>query len=410
MSVVYRAREREETAIPVSEILRGNYLDIYPEVQRHAYFDVRLSGTQLLLTAGKYIGFIPLNDRVIIEVEPKISVRNLVHILARADGDIVELQILEREYAAGSIVPRSLFDAVAHAFVRSLRKLEVEGFLKRYAPVLDAGSSLKGRVAFAESVQAFWSRGRKHAVVCTYYDLLSDTAENRLLYFACYVLIRHYVTLGIESETLTALGYYDELFRSLGVGLSRPDFPFPPREQPAGPLYERSLRIAEAVILNQGIDLPSRGFDLELPSFLIDMETVFEKYLRATLTKRLEGHRVLDGNFEGAKSLFDDRSSPKANPDVVIWSGGACRVVGDVKYKSHEYRSDLNQVLAYALSYRADTVVIFLPVESRTETGLSLIGRIQNIALYRYGFNMAADELDTEEGLMADAILDLLPR
>ena len=68
---VYVARERETTAIPLGAVLRGGKVDILPAVRGRDYFDIRFQGDRLWITAGKYIGVVPLNDEVAIRVEPK---------------------------------------------------------------------------------------------------------------------------------------------------------------------------------------------------------------------------------------------------------------------------------------------------------------------------------------------------
>src|SRR5690242_18283698 len=92
MATVYKAKEREETSIPIDEVLVNGRADIFPELQSKLLFDIRFRTDKLILTAGKYIGLIHLNERIAIDVEPKISTNNLVEILSKTDGDVFGLK------------------------------------------------------------------------------------------------------------------------------------------------------------------------------------------------------------------------------------------------------------------------------------------------------------------------------
>jgi 5-methylcytosine-specific restriction enzyme subunit McrC len=406
MGTIYQAHEREVTAIPISEIFQNGYFEIFPEAQNQKYFDLRLTGTQLNITAGKYIGLIPLNDRVVIEVIPKTPIPNLIHILSRANGDIRELTILEKEYRASPQIPRSILEAMAHALVRSLQVLESQGILKQYEEVQGAGSFFKGRIQFDDSVSSYWSRGVKHRARSRFYDLHANTPENRLLRLACFDLLRNIVATRKTGELLTALYHFEELFAVLGVALDHSAATTKPTSTTRQ--YENAQRIAAAVLSKKGIHMPGSGEDVKLPSFLVDMETVFEQYVRIALKKGLPTLRVLDGNSEGAKPLFDNKGEPPANPDVVILTEQDPVLVCDVKYKPKFNRADLNQVLTYALSYDVNLVVLFLPVFDANATRLSSVGEIGTIKIYSYSFNLAAPDLAAEEHIMCFDISELV--
>ena len=98
MPTIYPAREREATSIPIGEVLRNGEIDIIPDVQSREFFDITFRGDRLTVTAGKYIGLIPLNDRVFIQVEPKVPIANLLAMLSAVEGEVVDLSVLNREY------------------------------------------------------------------------------------------------------------------------------------------------------------------------------------------------------------------------------------------------------------------------------------------------------------------------
>lgn len=410
---VYRAREREATSIPIQDVLRDGEIDILPQVQGHDYFDIRFQGDRLRVTAGKYVGLIPLNQRVYIEVEPKMPVKNLMSILSAVGGELVELSVLEREYrTAPGTAAAPMLEAVANAFVIALRRVEVTGIPKTYEPTTEAGPILKGQIRFNNSVQRFWSRGARHQAVCTYFDLTSDLIENRLLRYAIHLLLAQHRATGALARGASALAHFEELLTRAGVTLERVDLRrlAPDAATRESPDYIRAFRLARLIVSGEGIELPASGSDVALPSFLVNMESVFERYVRHTSLRCFPDLEVLDGNRTGAKPLFDDRRTPPANPDVVVRRpGGEYLLVLEAKYKVSENRDDINQVIAYALSYRIPQIVIVLPAEAPADKGLDTIGEMHGIRVLRYRLNLSATDLQGEERDFAAALRPLLP-
>src|SRR5260370_38615212 len=115
MATLFEAREREETAIPITEVLKDGEIDIFPEVQNQKYLEIRCRGRRLIITAGKYVGFIPVNERTIIYVQPKIPTTNLIHLLAVAGG--VATLGRDREYRLTASTAPPLLEAMSQVLI-----------------------------------------------------------------------------------------------------------------------------------------------------------------------------------------------------------------------------------------------------------------------------------------------------
>ena len=408
MAAVYKARERERTTIPLADVLIDGRFDILPDVQAKDYFNVRFQSNELVITAGKYVGLIPINDRIVIDVEPKMPIANMLAILAAVEGDVVQLAVLQREYGLAEATP-AIMEALAGVFVESLHRVEVEGILKQYRSFSIAGPSIKGSVRFGTSLQSFWSRGVGHAAVSEYFDLTSDLADNRLLRFASQLLLLHHINTGQLRRSVKALAHFDELFARAGIESKPPDDSEINLKESV-PSYKRAIGLARMVVKRQGIELRDTVGGVSLPSFLVDMETLFEQYTRHALLRWFTGVRVLDGNADGKKLLFDSGDPRPANPDVVFRAtNGDCVMVVDAKYKSRESREDINQVLTYAMSYRTKLVALILPAAMPADSGMSELGRVDGVVLCRYRFDLAASNLDAEERRCAVAFQQLIP-
>lgn len=409
MATIYVAREREATDIPIDAVLVDGRLDISPEVQGREFFDIRLKGEKLTITAGKFVGLVPLNSRVFIHVEPKTPVWNLLAILSAVNGDVVELQTLEREYRVASTAPHHVLAAIALAFTRSLGALEVAGLRKTYRQSAGEQEILRGRLEFGASVQRLWGRGCAHSAVCAYFDLTSDTPENQLLRYTCHLLLTNHLVTGEFPSSVRALAHFEELFMDASVRLRAPTravLSTPQRE--TEPAYRRALLLAQMIVSRGGVDLLRGGTGVPLPSLLVDMETLFERYVRHVLSQYLGSAQVLDGNAEGSKPLYDDRIIPSANPDAVVRQSDYLDLIIEVKYKARENRNDIEQVLTYSMSYRAPVVVLVLPAETSADHGLSDIGTVNGVRVCRYRFDLSAASLPSEERAFAKVVESLL--
>ena len=409
MPTIYPAREREATSIPVAEVLRDGDIDIIRDVQSRDYFDITFRGDRLTVTAGKYVGLIPLNDRVFIQVEPKVPVGNLLAILSAVEGEVAELSVLSRQYkATDAAPPPHLLASIASTFALALRRIEVDGLQKRYDPFTEGGAFLKGQICFSESVQQYWSRGTRYAAVSTFFDLTADSAQNRLLRYACHVLLVLHRRTNLLRDTIRDLAHFEDVFSRTGVRLTPLGAGGGPHPAEHSAEYLHALRLARLIVSGHGIELRGDGEDVSLPSFLINMETLFEDYVRHVVTSQLIGIEVLNGNTDGSRPLFDSSSAPKATPDIVVRRGAEFPLIGEVKYKSLEKREDRYQVLAYGLSYRARNVVLILPADSAASAGLASIGEIDNLRVHRYRFDLSATDLAAEEARFGAAVRNLL--
>jgi 5-methylcytosine-specific restriction enzyme subunit McrC len=115
---------------------------------------------------------------------------------------------------------------------------------------------------------------------------------------------------------------------------------------------------------------------------------------------------VRDGNTDGKKPLFDDRSDPPAQPDIVVSSTSTGKtVIAEVKYKEKPNRDDYNQAITYALSYHTDRVILVHQNRQGATAGLRRIGTIGGIALDAYAFDLSHANLDAEENAFAECVL-----
>jgi 5-methylcytosine-specific restriction enzyme subunit McrC len=176
--------------------------------------------------------------------------------------------------------------------------------------------------------------------------------------------------------------------------------------------YASAVEIAGIIINERSADIDRRGDDLDLTAVVVNFDILFEEYtrniLKASQHRRALDAVVLDGNKTGRKNLFDGTTFPKAQPDVVIkGNDGEPLLVVEVKYKSVPDRSDINQAITYAASYRVDNVAIVYQAAVPADAGLIRIGSIGNITLYRYGIQLDSGNIEEEEIKLASSMFSL---
>ena len=187
------------------------------------------------------------------------------------------------------------------------------------------------------------------------------------------------------------------------------------------PIVGSAQNLPLAIIGGKAVALEDADIGVEMPSLLIKMSEVFEAYLRNVLTAAAMvdpwGVRVLDGNKHapaGAakKNLLDSGVAHEATPDIVLTAGPTRqpdhRLLIEVKYKpakSTVDRDDLNQTLAYGVSYRTPEVVVVQPRAGGSAiAGLRPLGSLAGMNVSLYVFDLDAADLLAEEQRFVDAV------
>ena len=181
------------------------------------------------------------------------------------------------------------------------------------------------------------------------------------------------------------------------------------------PAYNSLIPLAFELITGSGLKLERYQNGVIGPSFLIDLETAFEAYVRNSLQEAFsthkEGYAVVDGNKKRWKGwLLNDPERFEIRPDLIFKSGSTIKAVGDVKYKQKSKEEDRYQVISHALSFRCDKAIFVYPASDKVAPGLRRLGRIGpsefEITLYEYGIPLDGD-LALQERVMSAGLMDL---
>lgn len=396
---------------------------------------------QVRLMAKGVTGLIPLTDRLTIQVRPRFPLRNLTHMVSVCGYAPTVLPAL-REYKSTDQWADWLLDVMADALLAAFDTITLNGLLRTYRRRIETGSYPHGRINTTASMLRYAARAVNHRAEYSWFERTIDNAPNRCLKSAIATLHGRYVRAERHGGVRERVARLGEAMRVLeGVTLeARPFSLDDPQVRGTLPLpesrsyYRPALELAVAILTRRGISLDARTGTVSMPSLLVKTEDLFEEFVRLSLTEALADHpnlTVLDGNKDpGLLPLYEDMSeaeraafpdhevpsananTPDANPDVVFrLDDGSHPVIADAKYtvvKEYAERSEVEQVMLYAVRYRSPIALTIHPRRGGAKKGLHIVGRIGSIVVGQYRVDLGAEDLETEMDEMAAGISDLI--
>lgn len=430
---VFATQEHADTAIPLELVVQHDRLDIYPELLKSGVLRIYSKEGRLFFQAGGWIGFVPINDRVALEIQPRVPIGNLERILSIAGNmSPIVLGAHLHQYAhSESALPASLIDVLAERLSSLVEACWNEGLHFEYTAVRHIGQHPRGRLKPFATVLERIRSGNALQTVSEQFERTHDTAPNRCIAAAIDHLYAAYSSM---KNRAGARAMASRLWRaqSLLAGVSRDhgqaylshSWVRSPELAPASrPSYPATIALAKIVLSGNGIAFRSKSGPVSLPPMMLSMETAFEGYLRNTLASQSLEVVALDGNKSAPSGAsthlfhFTPAGSPVKNtrstPDIVCFHQDrpGVRLIIDVKYKPDVSpgRDDLNQVLSYALSYQSHDVVLAYPRKgAQSVHGLQHLGTVSDVRVFTYFFDLGAEGLEAEEMLFQTAIAGLL--
>ncbi len=427
---VYPVREFAPAEVPIGDVLDENgELRLRHDVVGKDYFTIQLIGGRVRLQARGFVGLIPLNERICIDVEPRTPANNLARLLTIA-RQVPQAPVGVASYERDPVWSESLLETYAHGLIGRIEEIASNGLLREYERRTEATSFPRGRILAGATVRQLHSRGIDHRVIASHYQREDDNAANRCLKYALWFIAKRLrlqqPLKGERRKLLNRAAPLYELFADVPLETSTGFLSDPlvtgSRQLPSSRSYYRpALDLAAAIVEQHGVKLETREGPIQLPSVILDMSTLFEDYLRNLLLaesqRRGWSQRVLDGNGEGGTLLFDEEPSEKATPDIVFRERAEnaerypllIEVKSSPVKKLHSDRSSIAQAVTYGVSYRCSHVVLAHPRKSAdTFCGLRTQGTLGDLTLHQYVFDLAADSIEDEERRFATAMEGLL--
>ncbi len=396
---IYQVNERDRISIPLERFLSGNDFNISDKHKTETYFHFTIKNQQLVLHSDKYVGLIPLNDEVGIFVKPKIGTKNWMHLVGRANTKLRSINEL-RLYGLDIDPEIQIIEYIIGTLCIQLELVVRHGMFAEYTSFQTITQYPRGRIDFGKSITKAWAKGENRKVAIKYYEFSRNTLYNRYIKSA---LILSQAILASNPnprrDLQEQIHYFLQVFKNIPL-LQGVDSNIRIKEsikKSALPkireYYYDILNTALFIIEHSNIDV-FENQDFEGLSFVVDMETVFEKYcqnlLRENSSLISEELIVLDQST-GKKPLFSEGPDRRfAEPDILLTSNfnseESVKLVIDVKYKPNPSRIDLNQIITYAYSYNTNKAMLLCYAENEGAEGGEYLGKINgksDIWIYR---------------------------
>jgi 5-methylcytosine-specific restriction enzyme subunit McrC len=323
----------------------------------------------------------------------------------------------------------SLISIYTQALYSHVCEIRENGFLRQYQSKESFTSFPHGRILIGQTLERSLSNGFPNKAAITWFQRSIDIPANQCILHAVLHLARLNSSLeegrqGEYREIATKLNYCCQVLSGISTDFALSFMRDPivsGRQSPPSEriYYRQALDLSRSILLAQAIDPSSSIGPVPLPSLLLNMPSIFEKYLRNVLGRGMRTRHtrteVLDGNQPAPRggrrpSLFDGGSTFPTNPDIVLTDGDA-NVVGivEVKYKlaAEELpnRGDLEQALVYGMAYASPVVVLAQPAMHGQRPGWHDLGKFCEARVAMYLFDLS-DDLENQERRFVETILE----
>lgn len=226
-------------------------------------------------TPQGWIGYIPFSDGTFLSIQPKIELGNLFRMLEYAYD--TPLKVLNGTVGCQSL--QDFYERLATVLARRVLARARQGFYRAYIPEDDRLPYVRGRLDMRKALQSPWDAHLR----CHFQEHTSDIEDNQILTWT----LRGIARTGLcREEALCAVrGAYRVLQNSTSLDVFTPS-------DCVGRLYHRLNCDYEPMhglcrfFLEHTGPSNSRGDKKMLP-FLIDMASLFERFVAAWLKQHL---------------------------------------------------------------------------------------------------------------------------
>lgn len=343
-------------SLPLSLGQREGLRRIYPSMR----LDPSSSAEgEYTLTPDQRVGLVCLPG-LTIEIRPKVPMASVLFLISYA----CEAVGWSDQLADFGPDP-DLTDLVAIVFARLVERTTRRGLLAGYRTVEEALPAPRGRLLFDEQIRR--RMGFALPVEVRHDEFTTDILENRLLLAALSSLGRLPLnSLSARREIARADRLFGDVTPTRYPPGKVPSVAFTRLNQHYGAAISLARLIIESASLNLGAGASSGS------AFLVDMNLVFERFLRRALRVALE---LDEATFpDRAPSAYLDLGDRvRLQPDLCIARGEEWLWIGDAKYKrlpSGAYQNaDLYQLLAYAVASDLDDGMLIYAADEASRAG-----------------------------------------
>jgi len=253
------------------------------------------------------------------------------------------------------------FEILIYLFSKYTRELLNSAIYQQYEEVNRELSFIKGRLNTNEYINESVSKGKWHKLNCTYDAFVFDNEFNRIIKYVTTLLFNVTSSQENKKNLREILFILDEVSdeRATAEQCSRISF---------NPMLRdfETVRDYCQLFLTYSVSFDYKN-DLKLFAFLLPMEYVFEDFIFGFIEKELQN---VTAKAQRSDTYLDEGKVFNLKPDLWLKTDHKS-LIADTKYKiiySDEKdpkkgisQNDLYQMLAYAVRFEVDEIIIFYP-------------------------------------------------
>jgi 5-methylcytosine-specific restriction enzyme subunit McrC len=258
-------------------------------------------------------------------------------------------------------VKSDFFEVLIYLFSKYTRELLNSSIYQQYEEVNRELSFIKGRLNTNQYINENLSKGKWHKLNCTYDAFVFDNEFNRIIKFVTTLLFNVTSNQDNKKNLREILFILDEVSdeRATAEQCSRISF---------NPMFGEFETVRDycQLFLTNCISFDYKN-DLKLFAFLLPMEYVFEDFIFGFIDKELE---KVTAKAQRSDTYLDEGKAFNLKPDLWLKTDHKSQIA-DTKYKivySDEKdpkkgisQNDLYQMLAYAVRFEVDEIILFYP-------------------------------------------------
>ncbi len=336
------------------------------ETQRFIQF-IQNSGE---IKSNKYVGVIQY-DNIKINLLPKIFYDSnheyAATQIAQIHNHILwwlsycrKIKFPNYQTALGSI-KNDFFEVLIYLFSKYTRSLLSSSVYQQFEGIDRELTYIKGHINTTEYINRNLCTGQWHKVNCSYDAFIVDNEFNRIIKYVTTLLFNASTDQNNKKNLREILFTLDEVSDVRATAEQCAAIKF----NPMFGEYE-TVRDYCQLFLSNSISFNYKN-DLRLFAFLLPMEYVFEDFIFGFIHKEIE---TVSAKAQTTGKFLDESEIYNLRPDLLLKTDHTS-IIADTKYKivySDEKdpkkgisQSDIYQMLAYAIRFNVDQIILFYP-------------------------------------------------
>ena len=258
-------------------------------------------------------------------------------------------------------VKSDFFEVLIYLFSKYTRALLSSSIYQQYEEIDKELSFMKGRLNINEYINENLSKGKWHQLNCTYDAFVFDNEFNRIIKYVATLLFNVTSSQDSKKNLREILFILDEVSEQKATAQQCDRITF-------NPLFGEFVTVRDycKLFLENCVSFDHKN-DLKLFAFLLPMEYLFEDFIFGFIEKEIPSAQA---KSQRSDTFLDESKAFNLKPDLFLKTEFKS-LIADTKYKivySDEAdpkkgisQNDLYQMLAYAVRFKVNEIILFYP-------------------------------------------------